>query len=74
MSLEWEIDPACGCHYQKDCAREGYKKQHSKDAGFGKPCSRIDNTSAFDHYEPREPALREDGIPEDYFNAKEDTR
>ncbi|PCI10103.1 hypothetical protein COB72_04230 [bacterium] len=60
LSLDWDTSIAQGCAFDQ-----------TKHPTFGDPshppqdippCNRLDATSPLDHYEPRDPALLEDGL------------
>ena len=66
LAFNWEIPIAQGCGFLIRSKPAGYRCPEV-------PCSRCD-PSGVDHYEPREPHLREDGFKEDTFVAIENTQ
>ncbi|MEL6311610.1 MAG: hypothetical protein AAFQ17_04455, partial [Pseudomonadota bacterium] len=46
-------------------------EDRAKWAGHEHPCKRCDSSSTFDHYEPREPHLIEDGFGKGRFDISE---
>jgi hypothetical protein len=63
LAFDWETPIAQGCTFLIQTKPPGYR---SPDV----PCSRC-MPSGVDHYEPREPHLREDGFNEDAFVVSE---
>ena len=55
LSFDWDIDAADGCTFLVSEKPRGIR-------GAAYPCSRVDRTSHFDHFEPREPHILEDGF------------
>lgn len=61
LSLEWDISVAEGC----DANRTGHNIHGRVIPPFHTTrCKRLDPASPHDHYEPREPAMIEDAIPD----------
>jgi len=61
QSLEWDmpVSACCQAHF-----RGVNHKGDPIPAMHDTPCKRLDPSSPKDHFEPREPAMLEDGIPE----------
>ena len=56
LAFDWHVEPAEGCTFLTSEKPPGI-------AGSDSPCKRsAPESSAFDHYEPREPCLADDGV------------
>lgn len=60
LSLDWDTSVSEGC--EAHVSRVNYKGK-TIPAMHDTPCKRLDPSNPKDHFEPREPAMLEDGIP-----------
>ncbi|MBO6740219.1 MAG: hypothetical protein JJ916_10195 [Phycisphaerales bacterium] len=61
LSLDWDQSVSEGC--EAHVSRVNYKGT-AIPAMHDTPCKRLDPSNPKDHFEPREPAMLEDGIPD----------
>ena len=56
LAFDWEVSIGEGCRFLSSEKPKGWLEANT-------PCSRMTSEGKVDHFEPREPALREDGFP-----------